>query len=66
MYEDLSKDQQEAWAVFGVYPHFSWTNNDSEIVFWSGGKIHKINLDTKQLTNIPFQVNEKIKLAFVE
>ena len=63
VYEDLSKDQQEAWAVFGVYPHFSWTNNDSEIVFWSGGKIHKINLDTKQLTNIPFQVNTEIKLA---
>jgi len=63
VYEDLSKDQQEAWAVFGVYPHFSWTNNDSEIVFWSGGKINKINIDTKQLTNIPFQVNEKIKLA---
>jgi len=63
LYYDLNKDQQEAWAVFGVYPHFTFTNNDTEIVFWAGGKINKINIDTKQLTTIPFQVKEKIKLA---
>jgi imidazolonepropionase-like amidohydrolase/Tol biopolymer transport system component len=63
IYHDLNKDQSEAWAVFGVYPHFTFTKNDSEIVFWTGGKINRINIDTKQITNIPFQVNEKIKLA---
>lgn len=63
IYHDLNKDQIEAWAVFGVYPHFTFTKNDSEIVFWTGGKINRINIDTKQITNIPFQVNEKIKLA---
>ena len=63
IYHDLNKDQSEAWAVFGVYPHFTFTKNDKEIVFWTGGKINKINVATKQLTNIPFQVNEKIKLA---
>ncbi len=63
IYHDLNKDQQEAWAVFGVYPHFTFTNNDAEIVFWTGGKINKINIETKQLTNIPFQVNEKIKIT---
>ena len=63
IYHDLNKDQSEAWAVFGVYPHFTFTNNDSEIVFWTGGKINKINLASKQITNIPFLVKEKIKLA---
>lgn len=63
IYHDLNKDQSEAWAVFGVYPHFTFTKNDSEIVFWTGGKINRINIDAKQITNIPFQVNEKIKLA---
>lgn len=63
IFHDLSKDQSEAWAVFGVYPHFTFTKNDTEIIFWSGGKINKINLATKQVTNIPFQVKEKIKLA---
>ena len=63
VYQELSKDQQEAWAVFGVYPHFTWMNNNKDIVIWTGGKINKINIDSKKLTNIPFQVSEKIKLA---
>jgi len=63
IYKELSKDQQEAWAVFGVYPHFTWLKNNKDLIIWSGGKINKINIDTKQITNIPFQVNEKIKLA---
>lgn len=63
IYFDLDKDQQEAWAIFGVYPHFSWMPNNKDIVFWSGGKIHRINLDSKRATNIPFEVDTDIKLA---
>ena len=63
IYENLSKDQSEAWAVFGVYPHFSFTPNNKDIIIWAQGKINKINIDSKQITNIPFQVNQEIKLA---
>nr|WP_298991878.1 amidohydrolase family protein [uncultured Polaribacter sp.] len=63
IYENLSKDQSEAWAVFGVYPHFAWMPNNKDIVLWSQGKINRINIDTKQITNIPFQVDQEIKLA---
>jgi Tol biopolymer transport system component/imidazolonepropionase-like amidohydrolase len=63
IYFDLNKDQQEAWAVFGVYPHFSWMPNNQEIVFWSKGKIQKINITSKKVSTIPFQINEDIKLA---
>ena len=63
IYENLSKDQSEAWAVFGVYPHFAWMPNNKDIILWSQGKINRINIDTKQITNIPFQVDQEIKLA---
>lgn len=63
IYFDLDKDQSEAWAIFGVYPHFNWTPDDQEIVFWSGGKIYKINLLSKLATNIPFEVDIEVKLA---
>ena len=63
IFDGLNKDQQEAWAIFGVYSNFSWTPNDDSIVFWSGGKINKINVNTLQVTNIPFEVNTKIKIA---
>ncbi|WP_298780095.1 amidohydrolase family protein [uncultured Polaribacter sp.] len=63
VYEELNKDQSEAWAIFGVYPHFSWMPNNKDIIIWAKGKINKINIDTKQISNIPFQVNQEIKLA---
>ncbi len=63
IYFDLDKDQQEAWAIFGVYPHFNWMPNNKDIVFWSGGKIHSVNIDSKLAKNIPFEINADIKLA---
>jgi len=63
IYENLSKDQSESWAIFGVYPYFSWTPDDKDILIWAQGKINKINIETKQITNIPFEVNQEIKLA---
>jgi Tol biopolymer transport system component/imidazolonepropionase-like amidohydrolase len=63
IYENLSKDQQEAWAVFGVYPYFTWLPNNKEIIIWAQGKINKINIESKQIENIPFQIDADIKLA---
>ena len=63
IYFDLDKDQQEAWAVFGVYPYFSWMPNNRDLVFWSAGKIHSINIDSKVIKNIPFEIDTSIKLT---
>lgn len=63
VYDALNKDQTEAWALFGTYPNMSWMPNNKELVFWSGGKIHKINIESLVVTNIPFEANVKIDLA---
>lgn len=63
IYDQLNKDQQEAWAIFGTYPGFSWMPNGREVVFWSGGKINKIDINTLTTTNIPFEVEATIKIA---
>ncbi len=63
LYNKLNKDQQEAWAIFGIYPGFSWTPNNKEIVFWSGGKINKVDINTLTVTNIPFTADATIKIA---
>jgi len=63
IYFDLDKDQQEAWAVFGVYPYFSWMPNNKDLVFWTAGKIHSINIDSKVIKNIPFEIDTSIKLT---
>lgn len=63
VYDALSKDQQEAWAIFGVYPGFSWMPNNKDLVIWSEGKIRKINTENFETSQIPFTVENTIKIA---
>src|SRR5688572_1080101 len=63
VYDQLSKDQQEAWTVFGIYTGFSWTPDDKNIVIWSNGKIIKIDVNAvNKSTDIPFtcQVKQRV------
>ncbi|KAA3618608.1 MAG: amidohydrolase [Calditrichaeota bacterium] len=59
VYDELNPDQQEAWAIFGLYPNFSWMPDNKNIVFWAKGKIWMIDTATKELKNIPFQATAK-------
>ncbi|MEJ2113456.1 MAG: amidohydrolase family protein [Flavobacteriaceae bacterium] len=63
IYDNLDKDQQEAWAIFGIYPNFSWTPNNEELVFWAKGKINRININTLEVKNIPFKAEVTVKIA---
>ncbi len=63
VHDELSKDQQEAWAIFGVYPGFSWMPNNEELVFWAEGKIRKVNIESTEASEIPFQVSTTIQIA---
>ncbi|WP_113635383.1 amidohydrolase family protein [Nubsella zeaxanthinifaciens] len=56
LYDDLSKDQQETWAIFGVYPNFAWTPDAKKIVFYAKGKIKQIELNNLYVSDIPFEV----------
>ncbi|HEV7240558.1 MAG TPA: amidohydrolase family protein [Thermoanaerobaculia bacterium] len=56
LFDGLDRDMQETWAVHGVYPSMAWTPDNKSIVFWAGGKIHRIDVASKQVTNIPFHV----------
>ncbi len=66
VYENLSKDQQEAWTIFGSFTGFDWTPDNKHIVIWSNGKINKIDISKpNSSTEIPFtaEVNQKIAEA---
>ncbi|EPR72624.1 tolB precursor protein [Winogradskyella psychrotolerans RS-3] len=63
VYDQLNKDQQEAWAIFGVYTNFNWMPNNEDIIIWSGGKINTININSLKVSEIPFQANATIKIA---
>ena len=63
VYDKLSKDQQEAWSIFGVYTGYSWLPGSKQLVIWANGKINKVNIDgSNTSTDIPFtcQVKQRI------
>ncbi|MFY8326347.1 amidohydrolase family protein [Pseudoalteromonas sp. ZZD1] len=65
LYDKLERDMQETWAIHGVYPTIAWTPDNDELVFWAGGKIHKLDVEDKSVENIAFNVetNKKIQTA---
>ncbi len=63
VFDGLNKDQQEAWAIFGVYPNFNWMPDNEHIVFWAGGKINKLNIKTLKTEQIPFSANVRVRVA---
>jgi Tol biopolymer transport system component len=63
VFDGLDKDQQEAWAIFGTYPNFAWHPDNIHILIWAGGKIQKVNTQTYAVSEIPFEVSNKIQVA---
>jgi len=58
IYKDLDQDVQEVWAVHGVYPNMDWLPDSKSIVFWAGGHIKRIDIQTLAVSDIEFHVND--------
>ena len=63
IYDQLSKDHQEAWAIFGPYTGFNFTPDDKHIVIWAQGKIKKIDVNSLEVKDIPFSATAEHKLV---
>ena len=63
VYDQLTKDQQEAWAIFGVYTGYSWMPGDREIVIWANGKLRRIDVATRESREIPFTLKATHSIA---
>jgi len=53
---ELERDMQETWAIHNVYPGISWTPDGKSIVYWAKGGIHRIDVATRAISDIPFHV----------
>ncbi len=58
LWDGLSPDQQETWAVFGVYPGFDWTPDGRDIVIWAQGGLWRVPVSDpgEGIRPIPFTV----------
>jgi len=59
IYTNLDTDLQEVWAVHGTYPNMNWTPDSQSIVFWAGGGIRRVDIEDRNVTEIPFHVQDK-------
>lgn len=63
LYDQLSHDQQEAWAIFGVYTNYAWLPDGSAIVIWAQGKLHKVHVESGEAEVIPFEVDVNLTIT---
>jgi imidazolonepropionase-like amidohydrolase/Tol biopolymer transport system component len=54
LFDRLDRDMQEAWAIHGLYPQYTWTADGSAIVIWGEGKIWNVDSTTGEYREIPF------------
>ena len=66
VYDNLSRDQQETWAVFGTYPGYAWMPDGNSIIITAQGKFVRVPTRTRQAPQtIPFtaHVSQKVTEA---
>lgn len=54
VWDGLSHDQQEAWAIFGPYTGFGWTPDSKAVVIWAQGKLWRVDMTSGEQRQIPF------------
>ncbi len=64
VFDKLNKDQQETWAIFGVYPNYNWLPDNRHIVIWAQGTFWKVDIHTRAVQEIPFIA--KVKQVLTE
>ena len=57
IFDGLDRDMQETWSIHGVYPSMAWTPDAKSIVFWAGGKIQRLDVASRKVSDIPFHVH---------
>jgi len=62
IYDGLDHDMQETWTIHGVYPSMAWTPDAKSLVFWAAGKIQRIDVASKKVSDIPFHVRTARKV----
>lgn len=63
VYAPLERDNQETWAVHGVYPALAWTPDGRSLVFWAKGRIRRVEITTGRAAEIPFRVRGSRRIA---
>lgn len=59
----VTKDDQESRSSAGLFPTYDFTMGGKEVVFTKDGKIFKININNKRITEINFSVDVNLSIG---
>ncbi|WP_100644323.1 amidohydrolase family protein [Alteromonas facilis] len=64
----MERDMQEGFGTEGYYAYFDWTPDSKHIVFWTGGKFHRIDVansspDAPKLETLDVNVKATLQYA---
>ncbi|HEX7031256.1 MAG TPA: amidohydrolase family protein [Gammaproteobacteria bacterium] len=62
LYDNMERDMQEIWAIHGVYTNIAWTPDSEQIVFWANGRINRIDVESREVVEIPFHVKKTMEM----
>ena len=63
LWDGLSHDQQEGWAIFGPYPNYQWLPDNSALVVWAQGGLWRVNADSGEASRIAFEADVEQDVA---
>jgi Tol biopolymer transport system component len=61
--DEIQRDDQEGYAPNDILPGYAFTPDSREVVFYGGGKIHRVNVETRDVTGVPFTVDVELDMA---
>lgn len=63
LFLELERDMQEGFGTEGYFAYFDWTPNSDAIIFWTGGKFHKLTLADQTVQTLDVTVNTEMQYA---
>ena len=63
LWDGLSLDQQETWAIFGPHPGYAWTPDGASIVISARGRIWRVAVADGKAAEIPVRAPVKQRLC---
>ncbi|MEA1882154.1 MAG: amidohydrolase, partial [Candidatus Marinimicrobia bacterium] len=66
LFDNLNRDAQETWAIFGIHPGFSWTPDGKNIIITAKGSLWNVTVSNANVKEIPFtaEVAQEITKPF--
>ncbi len=60
--DHYERDLQETFGSQGIANAFAWTPDSRSIVFWTGGKFHRVDVASKEVSEIPVRIRTEKKI----